>query len=403
MRSYKTKLMFGNQEIYDYWVSQLCLVRDCWNFASEIVFNEKIPLGLKPFHHRLYREERGKFPELPAQLCIKVNRAVLATYRTIRSNRHKLESPARMRRPSIQIDKRIYSKLRPDGFLLSDGKSKRRQDVRFLTYPKFDELMASLRPCDPTLQLDERTGTIYACFPFIELPPIQRNEECLGVDLGVRRLATTSDGVAISDRKYLARRRKIRHSKRIFVSKKKKSHSARRKLSRLRRKERNISKEMCHLLANRILKTDKGVIVMEDLTAIKRNTSRTKDGVLRKKHNNRLSQVPFFQLRQILTYKALRGGRRVETVSPEYTSQIDSRTGSRDGCLRKGCRFHTKVGIVYDADWNAALNIRNRYLKLPSSTELPLDGRLALEGRPRQRANRESGFPALQATGSSAR
>ena len=395
--------MFGNQEIYDYWVSQLCLVRDCWNFASEIVYNEKIPLGLKPFHHRLYRAERERFPELPAQICIKVIKAVLATYRTIKSNKHKLESPARMRRPSIQIDKRIYSKLRPDGFLLSDGKSTRRQDVRFLTYPRFDEFMASLRPCDPTLQFDERTGTIYACFPFIELPPIQRNEECLGVDLGVRRLVTTSDGVAISDKEYLARRRKIRHSKRIFASKKKRSNSSRRKLSHLRRKERNISKEMCHVLANEILKTDKGVIVMEDLTAIKKTTSRTKDGFLRKKHNNRLSQIPFFQLKQILSYKALRGGRRVETVSPEYTSQIDSRTGSKDGCLRKGCRFHTASGVVYDADWNAALNIRNRYLKHPSSTELPLDGRLVLKGRSRQRTNRGSRKLDLQATGSSAR
>ena len=214
----------------------------------------------------------------------------------------------------------------------------------------------------------------------------------MGVDLGVRRLATTSDGVAFSDKAYLARRRKIRHGKRVFASHKKKSHSARRKLSRLRRKERNVSKEMCHLLANEILKTDKGVIVMEDLSGIKQTTSRTKDGVLRKKHNNRLSQVPFYQLKQILSYKALRGGRRVETVSPEFTSQIDSRTGSKEGCLRQGCRFHARDGVVYDADWNAALNIRNRFLKRPSSTELPLDGRLSvLEGRPRQRADRGSG------------
>ena len=393
MKTYKVKLMFDNPEIYGFWVSQLRLVRDCWNFASEIAFTEKLPLGLKPFHHRPYRTERERFPELPSQICIKVNKAVLATYRTIKANKHHLEGPARMRRPSIQIDKRIYSNLKPDGFKLSNGKKNRREVVLFRTYPKFDELMASLRPCDPTLQLDEREGCVYTCFPFIELPPIQRNEEVLGVDLGVRRLATTSDGVAFSDKAYLARRRKIRHLKRIFQSHKKKSHSARRKLSRLRRKERNVSKEMCHLLANEILKTDRGVIVMEDLSGIKRTTSRTKDGVLRKKHNNRLSQVPFYQLKQILSYKALRGGRRVETVSPEFTSQIDSRTGSKEGCLRQGCRFHTASGVVYDADWNAALNLRNRYLKHPSSTELPLDGRLSvLKGRPRQQADRGSGF-----------
>ena len=97
-------------------------------------------------------------------------------------------------------------------------------------------------------------------------------------------------------------------------------------------------------------------------------------------------------MKQILSYKALRAGKRVETVSPEFTSQIDSRTGSKEGCLRQGCRFRTASGVVYDADWNAALNIRNRYLKHPSSTELPLDGRLSvLEGRPRQQADRGSG------------
>ena len=378
MRTYKTKLMFDNPEIYDHWVFQLRLVKDCWNFASRIVFEEKLPLSLKTFHHRLYRAEREMFPALPAQMCVKVIKAVLATYRTIRSNGHRLEAPATMRRASIQIDKRIYSNLKPDGFRLSDGKSPRRQVVLFQTYPKFDELMASLRPCDPTLQLDEEKGVIYACFPFIELPPLQRNDEVLGIDLGVRRLATTSDGVAWSDKAYLARRRKIRHAKRIFASHKKKSHSARRKLMRLRRKERNMAKDFCHRLANEILKTDKGVIVMEDLSRIKQATSRTKNSVLRTRHNSRLSQVPFYQLKQILSYKALRSGKRVETVSPEFTSQIDSRTGSREGCVRQGCRFRTASGVVYDADWNAALNIRNRYQKRPCSSERPLDGRLDL-------------------------
>ena len=91
-----------------------------------------------------------------------------------------------------------------------------------------------------------------------------------------------------------------------------------------------------------------------------------------------MSQVPFYLLKQILSYKALRAGKRVATVSPDYTSQIDSTTGSREGCVRKGCRFHTASGVVFDADWNAALNIRNRYLKRPLSTERPLDGRLVL-------------------------
>jgi hypothetical protein len=47
---------------------------------------------------------------------------------------------------------------------------------------------------------------------------------------------------------------------------------------------------------------------------------------------------------------------------------------SRDGCVRRGCRFHAADGHVFDADWNTAHNIRNRYRPgspdpLPPSTE----------------------------------
>ena len=87
----------------------MCLVRDCYNFASKIVFEEKIHLGMMPFHKRLYKAERAAFPKLPAQMCIKVNRQLLANYRTARENRVELEKPLEMKRPSIGLDKRLYS------------------------------------------------------------------------------------------------------------------------------------------------------------------------------------------------------------------------------------------------------------------------------------------------------
>ena len=172
----------------------------------------------------------------------------------------------------------------------------------------------------------------------------------------------------------------------MLQSKKKHSHSARIKLKKLRRKEANVSKNMCHHLANTILKHNGSVVVMEDLTKIKQSTSKSKDGFKRKRHNNAISQVPFFLIKQILTYKALLKGKRVETVSPEYTSRQDCRTQSGVGCKRQGCRFYTKDGMVFDADWNAAINIMNRY-KHSNSFSLPLDGKLNLIDRPLQQAN----------------
>ena len=388
MRTYKVKLLFENREIEDFWVGQLFLVRDCYNYASKIFFDEKLPCSLKPVHHRLYRELRERFTELPSQMCISTERAVIANYKAAKSNGHKLNKPIEMKNPVIQMDKRLYSGLTRESFRISNGNGCRRSVVKFLTYPKFEEMAERYRMKDPKIQYDRESGEFYACVPFLELDPTPHEESYLGVDLGMRRIATLSDGTAFADKDYLARRRKIRHKKRILQKHKKHSHSARRKLKRLRHKERNISKEMCHHLANEILHHDGSVVVMEDLSKIKRNTAKTKNGFNRKRHNNAISQVPFYQLKQILTYKAPLRGKRVETVSPENTSRMDCRTQSTDGCRRQGCRFHATDGRVFDADWNAAINIMNRYLdKRPTSFELPIDGRLNLVGRLCQRAD----------------
>ena len=387
MLTYKTKLLFPSEKVRTFWVSQMCLVRDCYNFASKIAFEERLPLGMMPFHKRLYRAEREAFPALPAQMCIKVNRQVLANYRTARENKHELEKPLEMKRPSIGLDKRLYSRMTRESFCLSNGDSNRRSEVKFVLYPKFNDMAAKYRMCDPILQYDERNDTFYACIPFLAIETTPCPEEYLGVDLGIKRVATLSDGTAITDKAYLSRRRRIRHNKRIWQKHKANSHSARRKLKRIKRKEYNYSKQFCHKVANEILSHNGSVIVMEDLSKIKQTTSKTEEGFKKKRHNNMMSQIPFFLLKQILTYKAPLLGKRVETVSPQYTSQMDCRTKSKEGCTRKGCRFYAADGKVFDADWNAAINIANR--KHPTPFSLPIDGRLNFVGRHCQEANRE--------------
>lgn len=82
MKTYKAKLMFSNQKTQSFWIEQLCLVRDCYNYSSKIVFDEKLPMGLKSFHNRLYNEQRKKFPKLPSQMCIRIYKALLSNYKT---------------------------------------------------------------------------------------------------------------------------------------------------------------------------------------------------------------------------------------------------------------------------------------------------------------------------------
>lgn len=380
MLTYKVKLIFDNKDVQMYWTNLICQVRDAYNYTSEIVFNEKLKLDVKVFHNSLYRKIRTKYPELPAQMCIKVYKHVLANYKSTKSNKHNIKKPLILKKPCIQLDKCLYSKLTSTSINVSSGKKNHRTTIQFQTYKKFNELSSTCLMCDPSFQYDENIQTFYCCVPFLNKYDTRQNSDCVGLDLGVRRLITTSDGNAYTDKDYLKNRRKIRHKKSIFKSHKKYSHSSRRKLKQLKHKKFNVSNNMIHHLVNRILKDHtQSTIVMEDLTKIKYNTSRFKDtNYKRTKHNNRISQVPFYRLKQVLEYKALQLGTTVETVSPFMTSQTDCRTGQTNG-KRIGCRFYCSDNIVLDADWNAAINIVNR--KHPTSFNIPKDGTLNFVSR----------------------
>ena len=213
---------------------------------------------------------------------------------------------------------------------------------------------------------------IFPCPTLIE-------NSCLGVDLGIKRLVTTSEGIAISDKKFLKEKRRLRYLKRNLQSKYQtsKSRSANKKIRMLKKKEHNRNRNLSHHLANIILSTKSNIIVMEDLTGIK-------DKDKGKKFNNRQSQVAYFDLRRILTYKAPLSGKTVETVDPRNTSKFDHR-GIEKG-KRIGCRYYASDGIVLDADWNASINIANKYSSrrkvkgciLPVPFDLPIDGGLKL-------------------------
>ena len=196
----------------------------------------------------------------------------------------------------------------------------------------------------------------------------------------MKRLFTTSEGYAFHDKTYLRERRKVRYLKRCLDSKGTKS--ARKHVRKLRHREYNLSKDMCHRACNELLKsTNTSYVVMEDLSKIKTNTSKTNDGFTRKRHNNAMSQIPLYMFKQILTYKATLAGKQVVSVSPVYTSQTDCRTNKKEG-IRTGCRFYCTDGIVLDADWNASVNIAQKSKHPLSCNNLPIDGRLLfLSGR----------------------
>jgi putative transposase len=383
--TYNIKLNFKSQEDKNTLVDLLLEHQKVWNYMSQYVFESK-NIDKKIIHDKNYHKCRKLFPNCPSQVVIRAKDSVYATYKAIKSNHHEIEEAAKQENLSIRLDKRLYTFFPNNQIkLTTTGK---RIICSYNPYDKFVEMFSKYSVCDPLIFM--RDNDIWLSVSFEVNTPTLIENSCIGVDLGIKRLATTSEGLAITDKKFLKEKRELRYLKRVLNSKSQTtfSRSSKKKLKHLKRKERNKNKNQSHLIANKILETKSNVIVIEDLSGIK---SKNRG----KKFNNKQSQVPYYELRRILTYKAPLQGKIVVTVDPAYTSKNDYR-GIKRG-KRQGCRYYTSNGNVFDADWNAAINIANRYatrkrvkgVELPVSFNVPIDGALNLIGKPYQLANRE--------------
>lgn len=371
-KTYNIELIMS-EETKLHWLNLLAQSRDAFNFCAQIAVEEKTPCNIKMFHDTMYNRIREKFPLIPAQGAIKIYKEVLSAVRSIKSNKHKDAKTPQRKYLSLHLDKRMYNKLSADGIFLSTPTARRRELCTFVLYDKVKELFASYTFADPLIFA--KNNRLFLSIPF-EVPTAPcADETSIGVDMGIKRLFVTSEGKFFRDKKYLANRRKLRYLKRNLQSKGTKS--ANRHLRKLSVKERNISKDMIQRSTSALLRsTNASIIVLEDLKRLKKNTSTTNDGYKRKRHNSALGQVPMYAFKEVLMHKAQLVGKRVETVSPVYTSQTDSRTNKRDG-KRQGCRYYCSDGIVLDADWNAAVNIAKRG-NHPYSIQTPLDGCLSV-------------------------
>ena len=369
--TYNAELRFKDRADQEYWSSLLDTARLAYNECANILDSNKIHLDLKSVHKAVYYILREDFPTIPSQGVIKIYKECISAFRSINSNGHIEHKIPEKKNCSMRLDKRLYSKFNVDGISLCSEKSNHRAVAEIIKFPRLVDLFKKFPTQDPLIF--KRDNKFYLSIPF-DAPEIPvQNEDCIGVDLGERRFAITSDGIMFNNKEYNARRRKLRYLKRCLQ--KKGTKSARKHKRRLSEKEQHQATDMCRRMANAVIgSTNASIIVLEDLSGIKQKTSKNKDGFKKTNHNRRMAQVPFYKFKQILSYKALLNGKRVETVSPFMTSQTDCTTGKKDG-NRRNRRFYCKNGTVLDADWNGAVNIAQKS-KHPFSFNIPLDGAL---------------------------
>jgi len=184
-----------------------------------------------------------------------------------------------------------------------------------------------------------------------EIPKKTNNVDVLGVDLGIKKIAVTSDNIFYKSSHLKNVKGKYQKLKRDLQSKGTKS--AKRRLKILSRKENRFVRDVNHCVSKKIVNTNYNLFVLENLKNIRSNVR-----TYNKKINYMIGNWSFFQLQSFISYKAERLGKNVIYIKPNYTSQQCSKCSHTEKSNRNGNIFHCKkCGYELDADLNASRNI----------------------------------------------
>ena len=186
-----------------------------------------------------------------------------------------------------------------------------------------------------------------------EPPP--ETGRAVGVDLGVKDFAVTSDGEKIANPRHLDRKARnlARYQRRLARRRKGSANraKARMKVARAHRKVRDARRDFLHRASTRLVRSA-DMIVIEDLNV---------SGMVRNRRLARaISDCGWAEFRRQLEYKCERAGRELVVIDRWYPS---SKTCSACGHLLAGLSLSTRHWTCpgcrarHDRDINAAKNI----------------------------------------------
>ncbi|KAF5414208.1 MAG: hypothetical protein C5S48_09320 [Candidatus Methanogaster sp.] len=228
------------------------------------------------------------------------------------------------------------------------------------------EIVGKIKTC--TIKRDDDQW--YVCFS-VELPDVEKKEikTAVGVDVGINTLATLSDSMEIENPKTLNKYdSKLRKAHRNLSQKKKGSNNWDKQkivLKGIYRKVRNARKDYLHK-ASRILADSYDRIIFEDLQI---------KNMVKNHHLARsIHDASWGILISLTTYKAEEAGGVIELVNPRNTSKQCSVCGCVQSMpLSQRTYRCPDCGAVMGRDHNAAINIKNQYVRADCPELTPVE------------------------------
>ena len=314
--------------------------------------------------HRLTYHDIREQTGLSAQLVVRCIAKVADGYKLDKQTQRVFKPLG-----AVAFDERILSYKQSSVSIWTVGG---RQTIPFVCGPRQREL------------LDRRVGeSDLACVKGrwyliptaeVEEPSPIDVEGVLGIDLGIANIATDSDGEthtgAVVER--IRKRRTGRRAAGQAVGTK----SAKRRLKQLAGRQRRFQANENHRISKQVVakaKHTKRAIALEELSGI-RTRVRVRGTEQRARHSN----WAFSQLRLFISYKAKLRGVPVEMIDPAYTSRTCAVCGCQDKCNRKTQALFCCISCGHSApaDWNAAVNIRER-----AAVNQPMASNLRIEAQ----------------------
>lgn len=244
-----------------------------------------------------------------------------------------------------------------------------KQKIKFSTSNNYAELLNTGKIKQVTFKRDNCGDYWATCLIEVEEPDkLPKNNNSVGIDLGIKDLVITSEGVVYENKKYFTNtQKKLKRIQRKFSKTKKggkNREKLRKKIAKVYRKITRQREHYYHSISNDLIRENQTIVL---------ETLRIKNMVKNRKLAKSISDASWGTLIRMLEYKSKWYGRELIRIDTFYPS---SKTCSGCGNVKEELKLSERTyrcescGLEIDRDLNASINIRNAGLKIP---EVPVE------------------------------